>query len=219
MGRKPTAARALEWTVRQEIDVVGVVTDSHLAGSPTTAKAKELGIPALSLEEVYDGIITKRLEFDLAVSVVFWRIIKEPLLTFPRLGIVNFHPAPLPEYKGTAGYNLAILDGLDEWAVTAHYIDAGIDTGGIIDVFRFSIDPEEETAVSLEEKSQAFMLALYTKTIRRIREEGLLETSSNSGGRYISREEMESLRSEERRVGKECRSRWGMHTYKEKKKG
>jgi methionyl-tRNA formyltransferase len=194
MGRKPAAADALEWTACQGIDVVGVVTDSHLAGSPTAARARELGLPLLSLEEVVHRVESGSIEIDCTVSFLFWRIIKPPLLGLARLGSVNFHPAPLPAYRGTAGYNAAILDHLEEWAVTAHYMDAGIDTGGIIDAFRFSIDHEEETAQSLERKSQEFMLGLYKKTLRRIRADGILPSTPNEGGRYISRSEMEDMK-------------------------
>lgn len=195
MGRKAEAATALAWTLAQGHEVVGVLTDSHLPGSQTAEAARLRDLPLYTYEEACEAIEAGRLSFDFAVSFVYWRIIKEPLLSHPPLGIINFHPAPLPEYKGTAGYNLAILDGLDEWAVSAHYIDAGIDTGGILDVFRFSIDPEEETARTLERKSMDFLLSLYKKTLRRVaRAEGALPTTPNEGGRYVARKEMEAMK-------------------------
>ncbi|MGN6893706.1 formyltransferase family protein, partial [Neisseria sp. P0015.S009] len=51
------------------------------------------------------------------------------------------------------GYNLAIMDELNQWGNTAHYVDASIDTGEIIEVDRFPIDAETETAQSLERKT------------------------------------------------------------------
>jgi methionyl-tRNA formyltransferase len=194
MGRKPAAAEALRWSVEHGFDVVGVLTDSHLSGSATASAARSLGIPVLDHDEVLRDVESGTLTFDVAVSFVYWRIIRDPLLSAPPCGIVNFHPAPLPAYRGTAGYNLAILDSLDEWAVTAHYMDAGIDTGGIIDAFRFSIDPHVETAQTLEAKSQDFMLALYRKTMRRIRQERVVPSARVEGGRYISRRQMEALK-------------------------
>lgn len=194
MGRKRSAAQALEWTLAQGHSVVAVVTDNHMGGSKTAAVAEAHNLCLCSLEDVYRRISSQELEIDLAISFVFWRKIKPPLLDYPKLGIINFHPAPLPDYKGTAGYNLAILEGLDAWSVSAHYIDAGIDTGSIIDQFTFSIDPEEETVVSLEQKSQEFMLALYRKTIRRVARDGILPATSNKGGRYVPRKEMESMK-------------------------
>ncbi|MFZ6010082.1 MAG: formyl transferase, partial [Bacteroidota bacterium] len=88
----------------------------------------------------------------------------------------------------------AILEALNKWAITAHYMDAGIDTGEIIEKFEFSIDPDEETALSLERKSQEFMLSLYKKTVRDVLNKGRLKSSPNNGGRYISRKEMEQLK-------------------------
>jgi methionyl-tRNA formyltransferase len=194
LGRKPAAAEALRWTVAQGHEVVGVVTDSHLPGSPTTAAALALNLPVMSLQDVYGAIGRGDMQPDLAVSFVFWQKIREPLLGAPAQGIINFHPAPLPDYKGTAGYNLAILDGLSEWSVTAHYVDAGIDTGPIIDSFHFSIDPEEETLVRLEARSQEFLLDLYCKTVRRVSQGESLSTRPNIGGRYVTRKEMEELK-------------------------
>lgn len=194
MGRKAAAAEALQWTLSQGHDVVGVLTDSHLPGSVTAQVARENELLLFTYEEAAEAIGSSELQFDLGVSFVYWRILKEPFLSHPKHGTVNFHPAPLPEYKGTAGYNLAILEALDAWGVTAHYVDAGIDTGGIIDVFRFSIDPEEETARTLERTSMRFLLNLYKKTVRRVAARGVLTTSPNEGGRYISRNEMEAMK-------------------------
>ena len=194
MGRKPNAAKALAWTIDAGFDVVGVVTDSHLPVSATRDVAERFGLPVCSPVEVAAGIMNGRIAFDVAVSFVYWRRIKEPILSHAAHGIINFHPAPLPDYKGTGGYNLAILEGLENWAATAHYVDGEFDTGPIIDIFSFSIDPETETARSLEEKTQSFLLALYQKTMRRILRGQSIATQPNVGGRYISREEMNSLK-------------------------
>ena len=195
MGRKASAASALNWLMAQGFDVVAVLTDDHLPGSPTAVVARTWNIPVLSLDELYARIQAGTIQFDLGISFVYWKIIKEPLISFPSCGVINFHPAPLPDYRGLAGYNLAILEGLDYWGVTAHYINAGIDTGPIIDVFKFSIDPDEETVVSLERTSQEFMLRLFKKTIRRVDEaRGKLPTTPNTGGRSINRQEFNELR-------------------------
>ncbi len=194
MGRKQSSAEMLEWTLKSGHEVVGVLTDNHLVGSPTTEIANKFGIPIYTLEQVYGLIDFHGIEIDLAISVVYWRKIKEPLISFPKFGTINLHPAPLPEYKGTAGYNLAILENLDKWAITSHYVTDDIDEGPIIDKFEFSIDPIEETVVTLEEKSQEFIKALYKKTIREVSLKGLLNSIENKGGRYVSREEMEAMK-------------------------
>jgi methionyl-tRNA formyltransferase len=195
MGRKASAAHALDWLMGQGFDVVGVLTDNHLPNSPTTRIARKWNIPVLSIGEVYERIQAGTLAFDLGISFVYWKILKEPLISFPRYGVINFHPAPLPDYRGLAGYNLAILEGLDHWGVTAHYINSGIDTGPIIDVFKFSIDPNEETVTTLERTSQDFMVRLFKKTVRRVDEaRSRLETRENTGGRSINRQEFNEIR-------------------------
>ena len=194
MGRKPNAAKALAWSIEAGFDIVGVVTDSHLPVSATRDVAERFGLSVHSQEEIAAGIMNNKIAFDVAVSFVYWRKIKEPIFSHPEQGVINFHPAPLPDYKGTGGYNVAILESLESWAATAHYIDADFDTGPIIDIFSFSIDAQAETARSLEEKTQSFMLALYQKTMRRILRGEAIATQPNVGGRYISREEMNSLK-------------------------
>ncbi len=194
MGRKSSGAEALRWTVANGFEVVGVLTDSHLNASPTAKVARENGIPILDHAEVDSLCERREFSFDLGISFVYWRILKMDLIKSASRGIINFHPAPLPAYKGTAGYNLAILRGLDEWACSAHYIDEGIDTGEIIDVFRFSIDSDRETAVSLEKRTQEFMLSLYKKTLTRAALGCELDTQPNAGGEYISRKQMEQLK-------------------------
>lgn len=195
MGRKPAAAEALRWSLRAGFDVVGVITDADNPDSETARIARRRDLALLDYEGACELVADGRLEFDVGVSFVFWKIIDEPLLDAPGCGIINFHPAPLPEYRGTAGYNVAILEGLDRWAVTAHYMEREIDAGGIIDSFEFSIDPVQETARTLERKSQRFMLDLYRKTMRRVLKRGTeLETRPNDGGRYISRAKMEKMK-------------------------
>src|SRR5690606_5587196 len=101
----------------------------------------------------------------LIVSYLFWRKIKEPLISGPRYGCINFHPAILPDWRGTAGYNIAILNKLSEWGATAHYIDKDIDTGDIIKTFKFNFDYRTETAFSLEKKTQEIQVELFKSVI------------------------------------------------------
>jgi len=195
MGRKAGGARALRWTYKQGYDIVAVVTDSHFPHSPTARVARELGLRLWSIDEAQEAASRDKPRLDLVVSFLYWRIIKQPLLSAPKLGVINFHPAPLPDYKGVGGYNLAILEGRSDWGVSAHYVDAGIDTGDIIEVRDFSIDPKSETAWSLERASSEELLALYKATLLRVGERNsLLSTTPNVGGRYLDRRSLEELK-------------------------
>jgi methionyl-tRNA formyltransferase len=196
MGRKPVAAKALNWLCQQpRVRVVGVITDSHLAVSPTRAVADANGIALLNRDEMERQLASGELKVDLALSVLYWQKIRAPLLQACARGVINFHPAPLPDYKGTAGYNLAILNSLAQWAVSAHYVDAHIDTGALIEVSRFAVDVEQDTALSLERKSQPELLAQFIRvTGQALASPNLLPTTPNVGGIYVSRSEMEAMK-------------------------
>lgn len=196
MGRKRVAAEALEWlSTLKGVEVVGVLTDSHLSVSPTSEVAGRLGYPLYSLEEAEAAIEEGRLAFDLGLSVLFWRRIKPVMIDAATRGIINFHPAPLPDYKGTGGYNLAILEGRGDWAVSAHYVDEDIDTGGIIALDWFPIDEARETVVTLEAKCQPRLGNLIRRVVgQALEREQPLPVTPNEGGRYVSRAEMEAMK-------------------------
>jgi len=226
MGRKQLSANLLRLLSSQNgIEIVGVLTDSHLQGSPTAAAgrptiefrsppgaappprpppprpppppaaAKELGLPLYTFDTALEAMKEGRLQYDLGLSVLYWRKLRDEFLTVPRLGTINFHPALLPEYKGTGGYNLAIMDELSEWGSTAHYVDASIDTGEIIEVDRFPIDSSVETAQSLECKTMQTLEPFAQRIIARaVEAQAKLPTTPNIGGRYVSRDEMEAMK-------------------------
>ncbi|MDB5771686.1 MAG: formyl transferase, partial [Burkholderia sp.] len=196
MGRKPVAADALDHLLKlPRVEVVGVLTDSHLAVSPTAQVALQARIPLYEFSEALTELKEGRLTFDLGISILYWRKLKDEFLSVPQRSIINFHPAPLPEYKGTAGYNLAILEGLTSWAVSAHYVDAGIDTGSIVKVLEFPIDRDAETAQTLERRSQRMLYALFEEVVQAaLQSPRLLPSVPNIGGRYISRADMEAMK-------------------------
>lgn len=196
MGRKPVAANCLRYlSQRDDVDVVGVLTDSHLLISPTAQVAREHGFKIYDFDTALKKIDAGLLNFDLGISMLYWRKLRGSFISKPTCGIINFHPAPLPEYKGTAGYNLAVLDGCEQWATTAHYVDESIDTGEIIEVRHFPIDPNTETAQSIERLSQKELENQFKKIVdSAIFFNGLLPTTPNVGGRYVSRSEMEAMK-------------------------
>jgi methionyl-tRNA formyltransferase len=195
LGRKKYAAEMLKWTVEIGQSVIGVITDSQLPNSTTMRTAIELGIPVLSLEQAKKNFVADNEYADLVISYLFWKKIKEPFITTPKFGCINFHPALLPEWKGLAGYNIAILYKLKEWGASAHYVDQEIDIGKIIRVYKFNFDYRYETAKSLENKTQKIQCDLYKSVLtdiinRNIDNDKLLP---NIGGTYISKKEMLSM--------------------------
>ncbi|TCO78821.1 formyltransferase family protein [Marinisporobacter balticus] len=196
MGRKKYSTDLIEWTINQGIEIEAVVTDSHFSNSPTAKKAKELQIPVISMEEVEKILSQPNHDIDLVVSYLFWRKIKEPLISEPKYGCINFHPAILPDWRGTAGYNVAIINKLSEWGATAHYVDKSIDTGNIIKTYKFNFDYRLETAQSLEKKTQEIQVELYKSIILDVKEKGKIDSLEQfeNEGTYISRNEMEAMK-------------------------
>jgi methionyl-tRNA formyltransferase len=130
----------------------------------------------------------------LVISFLFWKLIREPLVSLGRIGCINFHPAPLPEMRGLGGYNVAILEGREDWGVSCHFVDERFDTGALVEVERFPIDVERETAFSLDLKSQARLLELFQRVMGRALAGEELPRTPQGEGRYVTRQEFEELR-------------------------
>lgn len=197
MGRKRQAACALEWIASlPEVEVVAALTDFHLAGSPTAAVAEKHGIPMYLYDDAQRAIDSGELQFDLGISLGYWRVVKEPMLSAPGLGIINVHPAPLPELRGRGGYNLALLEQHTEYWVTAHYMNEGVDTGPIIERLEVPIDPKTDTALDLGDRAMAAAVTLCKKIVAdAVRAApALLSTTPNEGGRSFCWNEIEPMK-------------------------
>ena len=190
-GRKNITLNILRYLHEsKKFKIVGLLTDE----TPSILNvAKSLGVKLYNEKSLPKAIIKKTLTFDLGLSILYWKKIKKITIEASKIGIINFHPAPLPEYKGTAGYNLAILESLKEWGVSSHFIDESIDTGPIISVDYFDINYNNETVSSLEKKSLIIMEKQIIKVLGLILK-NKIKLKENSGGRYVSRKEMEEMK-------------------------
>lgn len=200
LGRKAGAARALNWLRQNGIEVPFVVASPNEQQSLTLKNtAEKLNIPIYHDDESVYWLIRnenrKTKSIDLVISFLHNRKIREPLFRLGRLGCVNFHPAPLPDYKSSAGYNTAILDQKDHFGVSAHFIDSKqFDSGPIIKVNRFPINHNKETAFSLERKTQEKLFELFKEVMTDFLEEKSIATLANSGGTYWTKKDLELLR-------------------------
>ena len=167
-------------------DVVAVVA---LAG-PLADITLQYDIPIMIDTELY---LDMPEDIDLVISYGFPKRIKKPLIKLPKIGCINFHPAPLPEFRGMGGvYNFAIYENVKYWGVSAHFVDESFDTGDIIKVVRFSIG--RETAYSLKQKSHEALITLFKEVIDTAHECGVLPREPQGKGRYISKRDFEELR-------------------------
>jgi methionyl-tRNA formyltransferase len=195
---KRSAARALAHLVDRGCEVKAVVAaepDELTTDEQRLDRvARERDLPLVGDDDLYAAAERGELDVDLIVSFLFWKRIREPLISLPRIGNLNFHPAPLPDIRGVGGYNVAILEDLPEWGVSAHFVDEDIDTGDIVEVERFPIDREAETAFSLDLKSQERLFHLFERVVERLLAGEELPRTPQGEGRYISREELEEMR-------------------------
>jgi methionyl-tRNA formyltransferase len=192
---KRSAARALAWLVTQGVEVTAVVASEpdELTREEQRVDlvAERHGLPLVS----YDELLSEPpADVDLVISFLFWRRIGEPLLSLARIGPLNFHPAPLPDLRGLGGYNVAILEGMREWGVSCHFVDADFDTGDLVEVERFPLDPDTATAFSLDLESQERLLGLFRRVLERAMAGEELPRTPQGEGRYVDREEFEALR-------------------------
>ena len=192
---KRSAAHALDWLAAQGCEIAGVVAPEPDALTRREQRldlaAERHGLPLCSDEELQTSPPEN---VDVVISFLFPKLIREPLLTLGRVGCLNFHPAPLPDYRGLGGYNVAILEGLAQWGVSCHFVDESFDTGDLVEVERFPIDPAAATAFSLDLESQERLFELFTRLMARLLAGEELPRAPQGEGRYVTRGELESLR-------------------------
>ena len=205
MGKcKRSAASALEWLVERGVEVPAVVAAAPAELTRPEQRldlvAERHGLRLVSDDDLYRALAepgSAELDLDgvdLVVSFLFWKRIRAPLIELGRLGCLNFHPAPLPDLRGVGGYNVAILEGRREWGVSCHFVDEDFDTGDLVAVERFPMDPDRATALSLDLESQARLLALFERVLERALAGEQLPRAPQGEGRYVSRKELERLR-------------------------
>jgi methionyl-tRNA formyltransferase len=196
MGKhKRSAARALTRLVEAGAEVVAVVAPEPDALLRDVQRldlvAEARGLPLVTESELYRNPPG---DVDLVLSFLFWKRIREPLISLGRIGCLNFHPAPLPDFRGLGGINVAILEGCEQWGVSCHFVDEGFDSGDLVEVERFAIDARAETAFSLDLESQERLLGLFERVMQLARSGRELPRVPQGMGRYVTREEFEALR-------------------------
>lgn len=143
MGTPEFAVATLSKLIREEYHVVAVVTQpdkpvgrhqNRLQPPAVKTFALEHGIPVLQPAKMKDPDFVQELsayQADLQVVVAF-RMLPEVVWGMPRFGTFNVHAALLPQYRGAAPINWAIMNGETETGVTTFFLDKNIDTGRII---------------------------------------------------------------------------------------
>lgn len=143
MGTPDFAVEPLRKLVEGGYNVVGVITmpdkpvgrhQNELSSSPVKRYAVAHGLKVLQPEKLKDATfleVLRELRADVQVVVAF-RMLPEVVWSMPPLGTFNLHAALLPQYRGAAPINWAIINGDTETGITTFFLDSKIDTGSII---------------------------------------------------------------------------------------
>lgn len=155
MGTPEFAVETLRALVDNHYNVVAVVTQpdkpvgrhgSVLQPSAVKQYAVEHGLPVLQPEKMKDPVFVEQLRSygaNLQVVVAF-RMLPEVVWAMPEYGTFNVHAALLPQYRGAAPINWAVINGETETGVTTFFLDHDIDTGRIIMQLPFAIPDEAD---------------------------------------------------------------------------
>lgn len=143
MGTPEFAATSLRRLAAEGYNIVAVVTSvdkpagrgQKLHRSDVKIAATELGLPVLQPEKLRSQEFVeamRRLDIDLGIVIAF-RMLPEVIWSMPRLGTFNLHASLLPQYRGAAPINWAIINGEAQTGVTTFLLNREIDKGAIID--------------------------------------------------------------------------------------
>jgi methionyl-tRNA formyltransferase len=188
-GTPEIAVTSLRSLLEAGFHVVAVVTAADspagrglvLKSSPVKEYALSRGLPVLQPENLKDPSFLGLLrEFrpDLQVVVAF-RILPREVFTLPPQGSFNLHASLLPDYRGAAPINRAIMNGEKETGVTTFFLDDSVDTGKIIFREKTYIGPDE-TAGELHDRLMHIGAELVVRTVRAVEAGGLTEISQES---------------------------------------
>lgn len=177
MGTPDIAATCLKKILADGFEVVGVYTQPDrpkgrgmkMVCSPVKEVALAAGIPVFQPENFREEASVQQLrdlQPDICAVVAYGRILPQKVLEVPKRGCINIHASILPKYRGSAPYQWAVLDGLEETGVTAMYLTREMDAGDIIDVSRTPIG-ENETAGELLDRLAVLGADLLSKTLSR----------------------------------------------------
>ena len=192
MGTPDIAATCLKKILADGFDVVGVYTQPDrpkgrgmkMVYSPVKEVALSHDLPVYQPESFRDADAVQQLaalQPDVVAVVAYGRILPQRVLDIPPRGCINIHASLLPAYRGSAPYQWAVLDGLQETGVSAMYLCAQMDAGDVIDVAKTPIG-ENETAGELLDRLAVLGADLLSKTLRGL-ESGLLPATKQDESR------------------------------------
>lgn len=175
MGTPDFALFSLKGLCENGYEVIGVVTQPDkpkgrgytLTPPPVKVYAEEQGIPVYqptSLKTEEFANLLNELNPELIAVVAYGKILPKNVLDYPKYGCVNVHGSLLPEYRGAAPMQMAIIDGKKVTGITTMYMAEGLDTGDMLLVAECEI-AENDNFEIIHDRLGALGAELLRKTI------------------------------------------------------
>lgn len=213
MGTPQFAVPSLDRLYQAGLIIVGVITapdkpagrGMKITESAVKKYAIEKKLKILQPEKLKDPSFIeelKALNADVQVVVAF-RMLPEIVWNMPPLGTINLHASLLPQYRGAAPINWAIINGEKETGVTTFKLQQEIDTGNILLQQKIGIN-DDETAGSLHDKMMEAGASLLLKTINQMAEGSLKQISQSS----IAGPPHSTLKSAPKIFSEDCEINW-----------
>ena len=179
MGTPDFAKESLEAIYNKKYDIIAVVTNPDkpkgrgmkMFSSPVKEFALEKNLKIYQPEKIRKNVEfieeLKKMNPDVICVVAYGKILPKEILEIPKLGCINVHGSLLPQYRGAAPIQWAVLNGDKETGVTTMYMDEGMDTGDMILKKKIEIG-ENETTGELWEKLSKIGGELLVETLDQI---------------------------------------------------
>lgn len=175
MGTPDIAATCLKKIIADGFQVVGVYTQPDrpkgrgmkMVFPPVKDVAIANGIPVFQPENFREDETVEQLKSlapDVVAVVAYGRILPQRVLDIVPKGFINIHASCLPQYRGSAPYQWAVLDGLKETGVSAQFMVHAMDAGDVVGVSKTPIGPDE-TAGELLDRLAALGADLLSETL------------------------------------------------------
>ncbi len=195
LGTPDFAVESLKALLEANFTIVAVVTapdkaagrGMHLQQSPVKKFAVEHQIPVLQPVKLKSPEFIEELknyQADLQVVIAF-RMLPEQVWNMPRLGTINLHASLLPDYRGAAPINWAVINGETKTGVSTFLLKHEIDTGDIIKKQEVSIGLET-TAGELHDELMHVGAKLIVETVRAVEQGNYSTTPQQSGSNKIA---------------------------------
>ena len=175
MGTPDFAVFSLKSLIEAGHDICAVITQPDkprgrgytLTPPPVKVSALEAGIPVYQPQTLRDEAFASllcELDPEIIVVVAYGKILPVNVLEYPKYGCVNVHGSLLPEYRGAAPMQRAIIDGKRVTGITTMYMAEGLDTGDMLLLDELTIE-DDDNFETIHDKLGALGASLIVKTI------------------------------------------------------